>query len=286
MVARDKDDLPTQLQLVDRVLTHDPGNARALTILADLSSRPAAQTAQAAALLDKTLSGQEPPAVVNMVLGTRELHQGNLEQALALLERANTEQSSHAHRHEQPGLGPGEPGPARTGVGSLAQAARKLSNHPEIQDTLGTILARMGRHEEAVIQLETARPPSPAARRSICNWPTFTKTGRCRPGPAPRNGQQDGPAQVTRGHPPTLGTGARGRVLTCTFGRGYRPAQAWTGSQRLPVVALPGLPEWHEDKGRVVDFGTRRVASHHGACLRGGVFMTRIFGLSDRAEIT
>ena len=59
------------------------------TILADLSSRPAAQTAQAAALLDKTLSGQEPPAVVNMVLGTRELHQGNLEQALALLERAN-----------------------------------------------------------------------------------------------------------------------------------------------------------------------------------------------------
>jgi len=38
----------------------------------------------------------------------------------------------------------------------LAQAAKKLSDHPEISDTVGHILARLGRQREAVVELETA----------------------------------------------------------------------------------------------------------------------------------
>jgi Flp pilus assembly protein TadD len=38
----------------------------------------------------------------------------------------------------------------------LAEAARRLSDRPEIADTIGTILARMGRTREAVRELEVA----------------------------------------------------------------------------------------------------------------------------------
>ena len=39
----------------------------------------------------------------------------------------------------------------------LAEAAQGLSSHPEIHDTLGTILAKLGRPRDAVTHFETAR---------------------------------------------------------------------------------------------------------------------------------
>jgi predicted Zn-dependent protease len=54
----------------------------------------------------------------------------------------------------------------------VAEAAQRLSKHPESYDTLGTILMKLGRPSEALVQLETALrslPGRPALHRKLAD---------------------------------------------------------------------------------------------------------------------
>ena len=153
----DKDGLPKRLELLNRALAHGPNNPQVLAILADLSTRQPEPAGSALAPLEKALAQGTAPAVVHAILGTRALEKGQLEKARIHLELANERDPQMPvvlnnlawlfATREKPDLERALP---------LAEAARKLSNNPEISATLGTILTRMGKHKQAVKELETA----------------------------------------------------------------------------------------------------------------------------------
>jgi tetratricopeptide (TPR) repeat protein len=157
--------LAWQLELLSRALQHGPEDPRLLTQLAKLSIRDFEQSDQAYALLKELVARGVAPAMVHLIIGTRALKQGNYDEAREhlLLARDRDLQTPIllnnlawmlAHQ-QQPDL---------EQALELAEAARQLSDRPEIADTIGTILARMGRTREAIGQLETALRGLPGTR--------------------------------------------------------------------------------------------------------------------------
>jgi tetratricopeptide (TPR) repeat protein len=152
-----------QAEFLERIIEHDPQCAPALAMLAELATRQDEDVEQAAALLRRILARGAAPAVVHLILGTRALHQGNAEVGLMHLEQAQQQNARIPEvlnnlawglaQQEQPDL------PRAL---QLAEAALKLSSHPEIHDTLGTVLAQLGRPREAVTHLERALRGLPA----------------------------------------------------------------------------------------------------------------------------
>lgn len=151
------DSLAKRLELLNAALVFGPENPVLMTLLADLSTRDWDQAAAASGTLEQLLARGTSPATVHAILGTRALQRGDLENAAVHLEQAylrnpqmpailNNLAWALANR-EKPDL---------DRALQLAQAANKLSNHPEISATIGTILARQGKHQEAVKELETA----------------------------------------------------------------------------------------------------------------------------------
>ena len=146
-----------RLDLLNAALAYGPNNPRALTLLAELSSREWERAGDARAALQKALSQGSAPATVHCILGTRALQKGDVEQAKLHLELAYQTNpqlpivlnnlACMIVRSEKPDL------PRAL---QLAEAARGLSNNPEITDTIGSILARMGKRREAVKELEVA----------------------------------------------------------------------------------------------------------------------------------
>lgn len=151
------DSLAKRLELLNSALAHGPDNPHVLTLLADLSTRDWEGAGQALGALEEVLARGTAPATVHAILGTRASLQGDFETAQMHLELAyqgnlqmpavlNNLAWALANR-ENPDL---------ERALQLAQAAKKLSNHPEISDTIGNILARLGREREAVVELEAA----------------------------------------------------------------------------------------------------------------------------------
>ena len=113
----------------------------------------------AAELLKKILAPGAAPAVIHLVLGTRALRQGDLETAVMHLEQAQQRNARIPEVMNNLAWGLSQKAePDLERALQLANAAQKLSTppHPETYDTVGTILAKLGRPREAVTQLETA----------------------------------------------------------------------------------------------------------------------------------
>lgn len=149
--------LIVRLELLNSALTYGPDDSRLLTLLADLATRDWDRAGEAAGVLEKTLAQGTAPPTVHAILGTQALLKGDVESARTHLELAhqgalgsptllNNLAWALANRKD----------PDLNRALELAQAAKKLLNHPEISDTLGTILARLGRNREAVSELEIA----------------------------------------------------------------------------------------------------------------------------------
>ena len=157
ITVQDQPQPARQLEFLERVIQYDPSNRRALSMLADLALREEEAGDQATAILKRVPDSATAPVIVEFVLGTQALDQGNVEQGLKHLEQAqqgnaripevlNNLAWGLAHKDE----------PELERALQLAQAAQQLSKHPETYDTIGTILAKLGRPREAVAQLETA----------------------------------------------------------------------------------------------------------------------------------
>jgi len=168
----DKPDPVRQLELLERVIEYDADNQRALAMLADLATKPGEAAEQAMALLKQLLARGAAPAIVHLVLGTRALQAGRTDQGLMHLEQARqrNERMPDVLNNLAWGLAHKDPPDLERAL-QLAEAAQRLSpNHPEIFDTLGTILAKMGKPREAVTQLEKALralPPRAALHRKL-----------------------------------------------------------------------------------------------------------------------
>ena len=93
---------------------------------------------------------------MHFVLGTQALLQGDLVSGQDHLElaRQRTPEMPMVLNNLACALTQREPPDLERAL-QLAQAAKKLSNHPEISDTLGMILARQGKHREAITEFET-----------------------------------------------------------------------------------------------------------------------------------
>jgi tetratricopeptide (TPR) repeat protein len=169
--VRDKPQPVQKLRFLERVLHYDPDNERALTMLAELAIREEQTTDQATEILQQVLSSEQAPAMVDLILGTQALHRGDVDQGLKHLEQSlqgnpqmpellNNLAWGLAHQDE----------PDLERALQLAEAAQRLSKHPETYDTTGTILAKLGRPREAVSQLETALrvlPPRADLHRTL-----------------------------------------------------------------------------------------------------------------------
>jgi tetratricopeptide (TPR) repeat protein len=171
--AADRAQPAQRLRFLERVLYYDPNNARALTMLAELAVREEQTTDQATAILNQVLPKEQSPAMVDLILGTQALHRGDGDQGLKHLEQAlqqnpempelmNNLAWGLAHQDE----------PDLERALQLAEAAQRISKHPETFDTLGTILIKLGRPRQAVSQLETALrvlPPRAEIHRKLAD---------------------------------------------------------------------------------------------------------------------
>jgi tetratricopeptide (TPR) repeat protein len=167
----DKPDPVRQLEFLDRILQHDAANERALLVLASLAVGDDQTAEQAVALLNQMLARGAAPGAIHLALGTRALNRGEFEVGLMHLEQAQQRNPRipEVLNNLAWGLAHQDP-PDLPRALQLAETAQKMSKHPEIHDTLGTILAKMGRPREAVTQLETALrllPPRADIHRTL-----------------------------------------------------------------------------------------------------------------------
>lgn len=146
-----------QLELLDLALQHDSKNPQALALLAALSTQQGEEAERAAALLNRVLAHGVAPAVVHLVLGTRAIQRGDSAAGLMHLEQAQRQNARIPEVLNNLAWGLAQKDkPDLERALQLAEAAQGLSSHPEIHDTLGTILVKLGRPREAVTHFERA----------------------------------------------------------------------------------------------------------------------------------
>jgi tetratricopeptide (TPR) repeat protein len=152
-----KGGLAQRLDLLSSALTHGPNNAQALTLLADLATQDWEGSDKALEMLEQVLAQGTAPAMVHAILGTRALKRGDVENASMHLEMAyqGNPQMPAVLNNLAWAIANRDPPDLQRAL-QLAQAAKKLFKHPEISDTIATILVRLGRYQEAVSELETA----------------------------------------------------------------------------------------------------------------------------------
>jgi tetratricopeptide (TPR) repeat protein len=169
--ATKKPNAAEQLEFLERILQHDAANEQALVMLDKLALGTDESAVGAAELLKKILARGAAPAVIHLVLGTRALAAGDVQAGLMHLEQAQERNAKIPEVMNNLAWGlTQKPEPDLERALQLAETAQKLSQHPETYDTVGTILAKLGRHREAVTQLETALrvlPPRAAIHRKL-----------------------------------------------------------------------------------------------------------------------
>jgi predicted Zn-dependent protease len=154
---REKDSLARRLELLNLALTHNPKNVHALMLLADLATKDGEAADAARGELERALARGVAPATAHAILGTEALRHDDYEKARMHLELAcaRDPQTPAILNNLAWALANGKNADLPRAL-QLAQAAKQLSNHPEISVTIGTILACMGKLREAVTELEGA----------------------------------------------------------------------------------------------------------------------------------
>lgn len=162
---------PQQMSLLERVLQYDPNNQQAMVMLCNLVMQPGEAGDRAASMLSEMLERNEAPAVIHMALGIRSLKWADAESALIHLQQAaarnphlpavlNNIAWDMAHQ-DHPNL---------ELASRFGEAAVRMLDHPEFHDTLGTILARMEKAEDALPHLRIAYrelPPRATIHRNL-----------------------------------------------------------------------------------------------------------------------
>ncbi len=164
--ASDDAGLAKRMELLKSALDHGPNNPQVLAVLTELSTGDSGNADAARAALEKVLAQGKAPAIVHAILGTRALQKGDTAKALVHLELANQGDARiPAVLNNLAWIFATQEKPDLEHALGLAQSARKLGTDPEFSATLGMILCRLGRYQEAVKELETATSAFPDRNR-------------------------------------------------------------------------------------------------------------------------
>jgi tetratricopeptide (TPR) repeat protein len=151
-----------QLEFLELAVQHDASNQSVLVMLCNLALGQHEVATRAAQLLDQVLERGTTAPIIHLTLGTRAMQRREREAALLHYQQAqqdipqlpalfNNLAWDLAHQDE----------PDLELALSFAEVAVQLLEHPEFRDTLGTVLAKLGRAQEAVKHLEIAMQKLP-----------------------------------------------------------------------------------------------------------------------------
>lgn len=168
----DADNLSGRLELLQQAVSFGPNNPQALSRLAEFAVKGNDKSTVSMGQLKQILASGRAPGIVHFILGTSALSGGEEEQGIRHLELAfeqlpqmpavaNNLAWAAANRAE-PNLEQAE---------QLINAAVELApQHPEISETRGQILAKLGKTKEAIVDLEftlRANPNRPPVHATL-----------------------------------------------------------------------------------------------------------------------
>ena len=146
-----------QLEFLELAVQHDASNQSALVMLCNLALGQHEVATRASELLNQVLERGAVAPIIHLTLGTRAMQRN--EQEAALLHYQQAQQ----HIPQLPALFNNlawdlahQDKPNLELALSFAEVAVHLWEHPEFRDTLGTVLAKLGRAQDAVEHLEIA----------------------------------------------------------------------------------------------------------------------------------
>jgi tetratricopeptide (TPR) repeat protein len=153
----EKPDPVRQLEFLELAVQHDASNQSALVMLCNLALGQHEVATRASELLNQVLERGAVAPIIHLTLGTRAMQRN--EQEAALLHYQQAQQ----HIPQLPALFNNlawdlahQDKPNLELALSFAEVAVHLWEHPEFRDTLGTVLAKLGRAQDAVEHLEIA----------------------------------------------------------------------------------------------------------------------------------
>jgi Tfp pilus assembly protein PilF len=154
-----KDD-SRMLDLLSSALRLDPQNAPALIMLIQLSQNASEHGEDAKKVLEERLASGQAPWVIHLILGTSAIGEAeadsaktHLEQALAQNPKVPATLNNLAwilSRQKEPDLD--------RAFGLADQAVKLAPSSPELRETRGQILAKQGKWQEALTDLESVLP--------------------------------------------------------------------------------------------------------------------------------
>jgi len=164
---KDKTRIDQALILLETATEHAPNDPRVLNRLSLVASPPGPARAEVVRLLNRTIAEGKATALVHLALGAIAANEGDFETAkvhceLGLEQQPKTMELLNnlawAIAHADP--------PDLDRALNLANAAHQAApDHPEVLETRGQILAKLGRWQEAITDLEKALPAMPRRAR-------------------------------------------------------------------------------------------------------------------------
>lgn len=158
-VRRSKpDSMVASLKLLERAVQYAPSHPAVLLVIRECSTLEGEEETKFEALLEQMLTSGEAPALVHLIIGTKAVERDDFEKALLHLEQA--------YRLE-PGSGvilgnlawtlaTSDPPEYERALELVNGAIDKLKTNAELYETRGLILVKLGRHREAIPDLERA----------------------------------------------------------------------------------------------------------------------------------
>ncbi len=164
--------LAERLRLLEEGLHYAPTNRSLLTYLVDFSNRTGAEADRARSLLQHMLVEKRPSGLVHLLLGLVAWRRGQSEAARVHLEQAHTLDPEMALiSNDLAWILANSPKPDLACALSLADdAVKRWPRQPNVRDTRGEILVKLGRWREAVADLEQAQagmPDNPGVHHAL-----------------------------------------------------------------------------------------------------------------------
>lgn len=150
--------LATCLKLMERAVEYAPSHPAVMLVLRECAFVEGEEGAQFDELLEQMLARGEAPALVHLIIGTKAVSSEDLSKAVLHLEQAyRLEPDSAMVLANLAWTLANTSPPQYERALELANAAlKKLEDHPELYETRGFVLLRLGRANEAVPDLERA----------------------------------------------------------------------------------------------------------------------------------
>jgi tetratricopeptide (TPR) repeat protein len=164
----DQPDFATGLKFLEEALRLDPNNAAALTRLPFIAQASAEHRNDVKTKLEGALQNQQASSIVHFGLGVIESLDGNPDAAKLHFELASAQglQTAQLMNNLAWSIAYSDTPTLDTALELANKALELQPNRAEILDTRGHILAKMGRHKEAIADLERAIPQLPQPDRS------------------------------------------------------------------------------------------------------------------------